>query len=384
MNATYSYRQAAQAYAEGTRAFFAPGPVARGERAGAGPVPILELTSRAEGLAPLSAGLTQAAAAQLAAEDTAERLQASTALLAKALTDLEISRVLLQAAEEPEGEPAPTRGTAGAERSTAVERPRDLEENLRLLLGEEVTGPERTERGAEIPTSVAQARTQLAGDVDGTLGLIRDRAAKTGKSALGGLTGLGVGELAQAAGVVGMEIAQALGQAEQATRLVQLFRNFLSQAYGSLVALLGPAIAQTAANQAITWVKDAVSDEKFARLVDKLYETEPTGKALAKVVTSSNADLVKFIATIQGVEALDAAYRKQVDLVEKLLKGIKFVGAAPAAALPHGRLLLAAAYILVGGYIILAGADYVDAERLKLLDRVPGVRRVVETNLAGA
>jgi hypothetical protein len=34
--------------------------------------------------------------------------------------------------------------------------------------------------------------------------------------------------------------------------------------------------------------------------------------------------------------------------------------------------------------VILAGADFVDARRLRLLNRVPGVRQVVETNLASA
>jgi hypothetical protein len=42
---------------------------------------------------------------------------------------------------------------------------------------------------------------------------------------------------------------------------------------------------------------------------------------------------------------------------------------------------LAAAYIVLGGYVILLGADYVDAQRVQWLDRVPGVRRVVQVSL---
>jgi hypothetical protein len=42
---------------------------------------------------------------------------------------------------------------------------------------------------------------------------------------------------------------------------------------------------------------------------------------------------------------------------------------------------MAAAYLVVSAYVILAGADYVDAPRLKILNRVPGVRTVVVADL---
>ena len=57
------------------------------------------------------------------------------------------------------------------------------------------------------------------------------------------------------------------------------------------------------------------------------------------------------------------------------------VGGAAALAIPQAAVLLAAAYIAITGYAVLAGADYVDAERAKLLNRVPGVRQVVEQSL---
>jgi len=43
---------------------------------------------------------------------------------------------------------------------------------------------------------------------------------------------------------------------------------------------------------------------------------------------------------------------------------------------------MAAAYLVIAGYAILTGADYVDAARLKFLNRVPGVRQVVETSIS--
>jgi hypothetical protein len=48
----------------------------------------------------------------------------------------------------------------------------------------------------------------------------------------------------------------------------------------------------------------------------------------------------------------------------------------------YDTVLMAAAYSAILGYAVLVGADYVDAERVKLLNRVPGVRQVVEQSLS--
>jgi hypothetical protein len=100
-------------------------------------------------------------------------------------------------------------------------------------------------------------------------------------------------------------------------------------------------------------------------------------------VTSSSVERERFIAAIGSIEELDAAFRQQIDLSEKLLKGLRFIGAISAAALPHGKLLLSAAYVLIGSYVVLIGADYVDAPRMRLLDRAPGLPQVVAASLSG-
>ena len=56
----------------------------------------------------------------------------------------------------------------------------------------------------------------------------------------------------------------------------------------------------------------------------------------------------------------------------------------PAAVLPFGTAIMAAVYIVLCAYVVLTGADYVDSERFKLLNRFPGIRQVVEANLASA
>ena len=235
-----------------------------------------------------------------------------------------------------------------------------------------------------LPADVPAARVQLAGLSSDTLGLIRDRAGKTGQAAISGLLVLGVGEVAKAAGVVGLEIADALGVGEKVTRLYSLFREFALSAYNSLVALLGPVLAKIAAQQVLAWVNDVAQGEKFAKLLDKLYKTAETAKSIEQETAAGQASLAKFTSAIQDVDALGSKYGQQIGTIDKLLKGLRLFGAVPAAVVPQGKLLMAAAYIVIGGYVVLAGADFVDAPNLRWLDRVPGVRRVVEMNLAGA
>lgn len=378
MNTTESYQAAAHAYADGVRVVFGPSGVPTGERGGRGPTSFAELTEQAERLSPLSAQLTEAASAQLADPAPSARLQASIGLLAKALTDLEISAYLLQAAMDEEDETAWV-GGEGSERSWGGLGA--TEERLKFLLGEVESGLEAIERGKKPPSNIPVARVTLSNSIEDAMDLISERASKTGQAALGGLLGLGAAEIVQAAGAVGMDIAHVLGQVDRVTRLHNLFRDFAIKAYGSLIALLGQPLAQTAAKSVLEWVDNLREGKLFGELLEKLYETEQTGQDLSQLVTDSQANLEEFVAAIEGVDGLDTSYGQQINLADKLLHGLKFLGSVPVAALPQGKVLLAAAYIVLGAYVVLAGADYVDARGLKLLDRVPGVCQVVETNL---
>jgi hypothetical protein len=374
-----TYQAAALAYADGVRVLFAPSDAPTGERGGLGPASPDELAEQAERLAPLSAELTRAAAAGLADADPAVRAQSSTQLLAKALTDLEIGLYLLQAAEDEEYQIAWT-GGPGTERSRGGLGATD--EHLNLLLGVGGAGPGEIERGGNVPRDVPTARVMLSDSIADALDLISERASKTGQAALGGLLGLGVAEVAQAAGAVGMDLAQALGQADKVTRLYNLFRDFALKAYDSLVALLGQQLARTAAQQVVEWFEQVKEGEQFGKLLERLYETDQTRRDLGRLVDGSQAGLDSLMTAIQRVDGLDAAFGQQADLSAKLLRGLKVLSLVPATALPQGRLLMAAAYVVLGAYVVLAGGDYVDARRLERLGRVPGVRQVVETHLA--
>lgn len=129
------------------------------------------------------------------------------------------------------------------------------------------------------------------------------------------------------------------------------------------------------------WLKELNSGLSFSQLVEKLYETKQTSQDLHQKVDESKDPLDQLVAVTQAVELLNEGYRKQTKLAAKFLTGVKWVGSLSTAILPQAKLFLALAYLLLGGYVVLAGADYVDARRFRLLDRVPGVRRTVENNL---
>jgi hypothetical protein len=203
-----------------------------------------------------------------------------------------------------------------------------------------------------------------------------------GQSALSGLVGIGATELINAAGAVSMDIAEALGQAEKATKLYELFRTYVTNAVESLIALVGRPALEAATNQALEWVNELKEGKLFGEMLIRLYGTSQTVEQLRLEIAASQAGLERFVAAIQDVDKLDSAFLQQIKLAEKLLQGMRFVGGISPAALPASKLILAGVYMVLGVYIVAAGGDYVDSPRLQFLDRVPGVRQVVEVRLA--
>jgi hypothetical protein len=381
MNIQDSSPEIAQDYAEKVRLLFAPSGEPTSERGGRGPTSPQDLAQQAESLSPVSASLTQALAREQTEADPTVRFQVSVKLLAKALNDLEISAYLYEAARDEEDGTIWSNNQSG-ERSFA--NLRSIEENLQVILGQAEVSSQITERGEGEITDIPTARIELSNTVEDTLNLILERASKTGESALTRVMGLGVTELAQAVGIVGMTIADVLGQGETVSHLYNVFRNFLDRAYESLIELIGKQLAPTVGQQVLEWVNELKEGTKLNTILKKFYETEQTAQELQQLAASSQARLEQFITAIQNVSKLDAAYELQIQWAKKVLEYLKWFGTLSAAALPQGELTLASFYIVLGAYVILVGADYVDAPKLNILDCVPGVRRLVKTNLATA
>ena len=380
MSPTNAFAETAEAYADGVRVLFAASGVPTGERGARGPVSYEDLTLQAEELAPVSERLTREAEARLADKDPMARIQGATSLMAKAVTDLQVSAYLLQAAMDQEEEYEFADEVAERQRGRSIMGPDD--DLLSLVAGDPEAIVPAIDRSARAPGSVPAARVELSNSVDDAIDLISSRAGKVGQSALGGLVGMGAAELVSAAGIVGMDIAEALGQAEAVTRLYELFRSYVTSAIESLIALVGRPALEAATSQALEWVSELKEGKLFGQMLQKLYETDKTIKELDLQIAASQAGLEQFVIAIQDVDKLDSAFHQQIKLAEKLLKGLRFVGGLAAATLPASKLLLAGVYMVLGVYIVAAGGDYLDARRLQFLNRVPGVRQVVEIRLA--
>ena len=373
MNSSNSYLSIAQDYADRVRVLFAPS---------GGPASPAELAEQAEQLLPVSKELTPVLAAQLTENDLAVNSQASVRLLALALTDLKISGYLFELARDEE------QGISWSEsgkvkRTSGSLRQREIEENLQILLGEATT-VDLTERGDRQIKDIPTARKELSETIKDTLFLILERASNTSELAFNGLVGLGLNELTQVTGAIGMGIAEILGQADRVSRLYQFFREFLQRAWESLVELLGTQLAQTAADQALDCIEEFNEGRSVREILERFYQTEQTNSKLKQLVMDSQAQLKQFTVAISEVNGLDSAYSQRIDWAEKLLNSLKylrFMVTASPIVLPQSQLIFASLYIVLAGYVVLVGADYVDSPQLNLLDRVPGVRQVVETNL---
>jgi hypothetical protein len=84
-----------------------------------------------------------------------------------------------------------------------------------------------------------------------------------------------------------------------------------------------------------------------------------------------------FARAREDIDALTAQFDDIMTFVDKLLSGLKYVGLIPAATMPQAQLVMAASHAVLFTYIVLVGADFADSPRVKMLNRVPGVRDLV-------
>lgn len=231
--------------------------------------------------------------------------------------------------------------------------------------------------GPALPANLVAAREQLSKTVTDALATIEKGAAEGSQWVLQWLAGLGAAQIVSAAGIVGTEAAKALGLSAQWGALSGAVHAAVENSYGALLRLVGPEVVQKLGAQVAAWADSAVHGQALAPLLEKLYGTHATAQAVQGIIAVSTSDVSAFQAAISGVQALADGYSNQMDWVGKLQSPLVQLVAGGIALTPQGRLALAAFYVVVGAYVVLAGADFVDAPNLALLDHVPGVRRVV-------
>jgi hypothetical protein len=331
------------------------------------------LTQQAQQLTGLSSQLTQAAAAKLRAADPTVRCEGQLQLLAKALTDLAISQHLLDAAEDEKIGLIPH--VAGVSRTAAMF---EVDSYLKTV----VNGfTPRSWSRAAAAADVTTARFGLNDGISDALSAVLDQTAVQSQSAFRGLVSIGLFNLMKASSLVGTDIARWLGYEQQISDLYRLVNEYIGKAYESILALLGRELTGVAVERAIDFFNSLKDGSLIGELLEKLYETRKTRDELLQLIRDAKSELPNFNKAIEGVELLTAQFKEIMEFVGKLLKGLKFVGMIPAAALPQAQLVMAATHAVLFSYVILAGADFADAKRIKMLNRVPGVRDLVTANL---
>ena len=320
-----------------------------------------------------AADLTPVFVTRLAQADLGDQVRAAAAaqLLAKALVETGVAEYLVDTARTPAG----SKPSSRAARSLA-----EVEPFLAIVTtGQFEVTARRAAVDVEAYADLDTARLHVKTAVVDACALVSQRAAKSGQTALAGLAGLGFGTLAKAVDMVGSGLSFKIGD-EAAGTLYGRARDSLVSAYSSIRALLGDTAANAAGAQMKTWVDELATGALFANVLERWYRTSEARARLGARIDASAPPAARWVAAANGLDALRRQYAGQADLVDKLLKGMKIVSLLPPAALPEATLLLGAAHVALGGYIVFAGADAVDAP--VGLQRVAGIRRIVEQALA--
>lgn len=387
MSSPPNYSAVAAEYAKGVTELFLPPSIQDlgSDRGGISVAPD-ELSARAEKLLPISGELTESASARLTDADEAVRADAELKLLAKAATDLEIAELLYKAAENEATSQSVDAATV-PDRSMEVDV-RSIKDNLSVILRQQAPEKLPMDRTGGANQDLSAIRRQTTTEIEDTIDLIVKRAAKGAQPAIGGLIGLGVSQVAGAIGVFGKNIADMLGAGETLSRWYDLIRAYAVKAYESILALLGSA-AQVVSTKVLEWVNQLAGkwtgELKEGKLLEKwlgaLYQSEQTKQQLGAVVAKSPAPDEAFSTVMEKAKTLNNLFEQQIKWSGKVLRWMPTLSGLAAVAIPNGTLLVLVMYMALGGYIIVSGADYVDAPGLTFMERVDGIRHVVEDSL---
>jgi hypothetical protein len=353
-------RQVAAAYAAGVRALAAKSGTTltpaetRGIR---GPV---EVASQADELLPASRALTGAATVGLAAADPLERAAAEVQLLAGAALDLIVAGQLA-GAEAPE-----TRGLAAA--------PADL-----VLLQTLVEAPEAYLVGAVAGRGIrglGDAKDAFTDAVDTALTTIKGSVLATGGHAVEGLLLMDAALLKEALLVIGGELAQKIGA--DFTQLARRAVEFVIAANEKLIELMGMDAIAEAQRQLTTWLEQLRAGTLFPELVEDLYQTAAIRAEVAGQLAGFEGMEAVLVMGREEVAGLAGRFAAKVSVADKIISALALAKLVPPLLTPVGRLGVAAAYLGVIAYLVGSGYDHVDSDRLKLLDRVEGVRGIAK------
>ena len=345
-------RQLAGAYAAGVQALFTPFATRGIETASTA-------DQQARQLLPASQALTAAAASGLAAEPgSLEQAAAEVQLLGGMALDLLVANRLVTSMDE-------------GVRTVSTHPPVDLSELQALVEAPEayLTGA-TVSRGTRGPA--VSASTAFLKAAETALDDIADGVFAVGGDLVEGMLMLDAALLREAIAAVGADLAKELGD-----DLVGLGRqaiNFVLEACNKLLAILGrDALAQAQA-QLDTWLSSLQAGTLFPDIIGRLYNVQTIGSEIRGWHDDCQGADASLVTGADAVNALAGRFSAKTEIVGKVARALAFIKLAPPLMTPVGRLAIAAAYLGLLAYLVGSGYDHVDSDRLKLLDRVEGVR----------
>lgn len=366
-----SRRQLAAAYAAGVAAALIPPAATRG--------PAEALTVAPPDLLAASRGLGAAAQTGLAATDPLDMAAAEVQLLAGAALDLAL-------AGHWAGPAAPQVRGYGAEPALAgpVLPAPDLFELQTIIAAPEaylvggMAGRGLRSLSAR-RTPLAQPTAQFADTAHAALAGIRADVVTAGGHAVEGLLLLDAALLREAIGVVGGDLAGKLGL--DLAGLSAKALSFLLAANDKILALVGLDAMSEARKQLERWLDQLRGGTLFPNLVSRILTTaaiEAEIKGWLAVYDGTGAGLLPARGEI---DQLAGHFAAKMRVADKVTAGLALVKVVPPLMTPAGRVAVAAVYLGLLAYIVGSGYDHVDSDRIKLLDRVEGVRGISQRAL---
>ncbi len=372
MAAQTSIHGLAQTYADAVSAFLTPASTQRSLSIR----PYSEVAADARRLLALGDEFADAAAARVEFGSHEERVGAQLQLIAKSLTDLAISQHLLDAAEdERHGVSAQV---AGLSRSAALF---EVDAYLQVVRSAALPRPHHLSIQRSTVADPQSGRAELLETVSQTLASVIDQSAMHGQAAFRGLISIGLFNLAKASAIVSSDLAGFLGYGAQMSNLYELVNQYVGRAHETILALLGRELSRIAVDRAMAFFETLRDGSLLGDLLERLYETQRTRQDIEAMITDSHADPDALARVTDQIAKLGADFDDIMEFVGKLISGLKYVGMIPAVTMPQAQLVMAASHAVLFTYIVLAGADFADSQRIKMLNRVPGVRDLVTSAL---
>lgn len=337
-------------------------------------------TMSPDDLLALSGNLARAVAAGLQTADPLAVAAAEVQLLAGAALDLRVAGGL---AEPPT---SAIRGY-GAELTPALTAlAADLAELQAIVAAPEayLVGSVAGRNLAGVPgrgtRDLPSAAVELEAAVRAALASIRGDVITTGTHVVEGLLLLDAALLREALTAVGGDLAGRLG-VDLAGIAAQALR-FVLAANEKLLALLGPDALQEARKLLEAWIEQMRQGTLLPKLADRILRTRATEAEVRRWIAAYGGPEDALWTARDAINQLAGHFAAKARLADKVVAGLAVAKVLPPLLTPAGRLAVAAAYLALLAYLVGSGYDHVDSDRIRLLDRVEGVRGVSRRLLA--